>query len=294
MQKPDERPPIFDDEQKPLPLALLLVALLAAVAVFLLLAGARTPGSALSYSGGRAVTPYTMTTGWAPTLAAPSDDFTTDTSADWTLQAAGGTGSTVISPTGTPSVSLFNFTTFRPGWLAIQAESGTGAAVASKAYTLPTNVAAYARYALGTRETLVANDGMVGIGFAATSGGTADLSNMVLCSPQYHSAGTYGYSSLKIQAGVTTLPAKEDVSVNDLTQVLDVVLIQKRGDNYYCFFCLDTSGACFWNTPVVAWSGVATLDRLVVFAQNAATTTPGVVVQALDYVRVVEDDNALP
>lgn len=286
------RPPLLDDEQTPGRLGFLIAALFAAiVAGVLLMSG--LPGSALSYSGSVARAPYTMTESWTPTLAAQSDEFTTDTSANWTLQAAGGTGTTAISPVSAPSLSLFNFSTYRPGWLAIQAESGTGAAVASKAYTLPTNVALYARYALGARDVLAANDGVLAIGFAATSGGAADLSNLVLCSPQYFSGADRGFAATKTQAGVVTTTLTDNTMADSPT-VHDVVLIQKRSDNYYCFFCLDTAGTCQWVSAVVAWSGVATLDRIVILAQNAATTAPGVLVQALDYLRVVEDDNALP
>lgn len=260
-----------------------------------LLVGARTPGSAMSYNGGQVADPlYSMTSKWTPPLAAVSDEFTSDTSASWTLQAAGGTGTTVINPIATPTVSLFNFNTYRPGWLAMQAESATGIAIASKAYTLPTNVAAWARVKYGNRGVAPATgDGLVGIGFAATSGGAADTSNLVLCSPQQNVNGTVGRAIFKQQAGVLTLTTPFSTAAAMVPQYRDVVLIQKRSNTYYCYSCIDTSGACGW-VGTATWSGVATLDRLIIATQNGVTTAPGPLTMLFDYIRVTESGDALP
>lgn len=276
----------------------LFAALVAALVAAALLMSARFPGSALSYSGGVAANPpYRMSSSWAPTLAAASDEFTTDTSASWTIQAAGGTGSTVIDLSTTPTVSLSNFGTFRAGWLFVQPESNTGAHVLSKAYTLATNMAIYSRYlAFNRAEALNANDGEIGIGFAATSGGTADLSNMVYCSPQASDGGIQGRNIVKVQAGVVTRfnnGGSGAANAVGSPRTRTVTLIQKRSTGYHCYDCLDSSGSCAW-IGSMTWGGVAALDRVMIYNRNTTATTPGPLVRGFDYFRIVEADNVFP
>lgn len=290
----------LDDEVRPARTGFLLLALFAATVVYALLASARMPGSALSYSGGTTVQPYSMLSTWAPTLAAGSDEFTADTSASWTLQAAGGTGTTTISPFTAPSVSLFNFATYKTGWLYMQAESGTGAALASKAYTLPTNIAAYSRILAGKRAQaavtsgIADDDGRVGIVFGATSAGAVDLSNYVECAVQKTKAGTgaRAMTLTKVQAGVLSEATADPANTNPYND-FSVVLLQKRSTTYHCWICRTMAGTCGW-IGATTWGGAATLDRTGFLVQNNATTTPGPLVMAADFFRIVEADNVLP
>lgn len=286
----------LDDEERPGRLGFLILALAGAF-MLLFLVGGRTPTSALSYNGGQGgLTRYSMTSNWSPTLAAASDEFTTDSSASWTLQAAGGIGTTLINPNATPSASLFNFATYRVGWLFLQAESATGAAVASKAYTLPSGIALWSRVKYATRGvTPASNDGVVGIGFAATSGGVADTANMVFCSLQTSTSNGTGRALVRIQAGAATYGASSaagSAAVN-VPQYRDVILIQRRDNNYFCYTCIDAAGSCTW-TGTLTWGGAATLDRVMIYARNEAATAPGPLTHALDYFRVVESSNAFP
>lgn len=291
------------DEQPPGRLGFLILAL-AGVFMLLFLVGGRTPTSALSYNGGQGgLTRYSMTSNWSPTLAAASDEFTTDTSADWTLQAAGGTGTTLINPNATPSVSLFNFATYRVGWLFVQAESGTGAAIASKAYTLPSGIAIWSRQKTPTRGvgTLAAGDGTIGVGFAATSGAAVDTANMIYCGLQTvigtagNPSGSPGRNMGKVQAGTTTVArgTSSGATVINAPQFRDVVLIQRRGNDYYCYACIDSDGSCTW-VGTLNWSGAATLDRVMLYVSNNSTAAPGPLTYGIDYFRITENSNAVP
>lgn len=168
----------------------------------------------------------------------------------------------------------------------MQAVDQTGF-VLNKPITVPTNLLVWARLKFNIKNTIVNDDGAIGIALGATNGGIWDRDNQLICflnepNTDVKAQGISVIASSPANVGTTTNAARAG-------QALEYVAIHKIGTTYH-FWAGTQQGSWIWigsTTTAVAF------DRVGIFCINVGGAAPGVTVTAVDFIRFQETDNFL-
>jgi hypothetical protein len=181
----------------------------------------------------------------------------------------------------------------RRSWLTVQPPGDGVGKLLHKAIVCPANFFVWSRVSFGLRVgSAVNNDAGISLNLCATSAGAPDINNEVAITVNELDASKTTVQFQKTEGGVfSTLQEGQNVfSTVHHAQPFDSMGIQKIGTTYHGWVFTSSGMAMHMGSTVFA----PAITRLAFHFRNVATTSPGNMLIAIDYVRCKESAIYLP
>ena len=181
----------------------------------------------------------------------------------------------------------------RRSWLTVQPPGDGVGKLLHKAIVCPANFFVWARCSFGLRVgSAVNNDASISLNMCATSAGAPDINNEVAISINELDASKATVQFQKTEASVFTViqEGQNIFTTINTAQPFDSMGIQKIGTTYHGWVFTSSGMAMHMGSTTFA----PTITRLAFHFRNAATTSPGNMLIAIDFLRCKESSTYLP